>query len=266
MNLSITAPQTRKLAGVVLASVNYGEADLIATFLTGELGLVSALARYGRRSRRRFGGGLLAPGAMAWYDFTLKPESTLAFVEKAEENPRVRRLPPDPVIQALAAFALELVRGFEAPRNPAPASFSLLAGHLSRLALIPDEETARRAALNFSIKYLELAGYGPALNACLACGVPAQAGALGWRWHSASGGLYCPRCPGSGRLVPRGFLARPGEPAAPPEPDELTEAEAFFEELAAHQLGRPLKALGIARRLFKASRSSVFTKGMEETV
>ncbi|MDR3038309.1 MAG: recombination protein O N-terminal domain-containing protein, partial [Candidatus Adiutrix sp.] len=78
----------RKLAAVVLARTNYGEADLIVTFLTRELGLVSALARYGRRSRRRFGGGLLAPGVSAWYEFTLKPQSTLAFVESAEDNPR----------------------------------------------------------------------------------------------------------------------------------------------------------------------------------
>jgi DNA repair protein RecO (recombination protein O) len=234
---------------VVLASVNYGEADLIVTFLTRELGLVNALARHGRRSRRRFGGGLLSPGAMAWYDFTLKPQSTLAFVEKAEENPRARRLPPDPVIQALAAFALELVRGFETPQNPAGASFSLLARHLSRLALGPDEEAARRAALDFSFNYLQLAGFGPSLTSCLVCGAPAEPGIRGWRWHPAAGGLYCPRCPGPGRPVPPGLLVRPGETPVP-DPDGLAEAEAFFEDLAAHQLGRPLKALGVARRLF----------------
>ena len=238
---------------MVLASVNYREADLIVTFLTRELGLLSALARYGRRSRRRFVGGLLAPGAMAWYDFTLKPQSSLAFVEKAEENPRVHRLPPDPVIQALAAFALELVRGFETPLNPAPASFNLLVRHLSRLAQVSEEETARRTALEFSLKYLPLAGFGPALSACLACGAPAGPEGSGWRWHPASGGLYCPRCPGSGRPVPSAFLAvldgtAPAGSAIPG--DELAEAETFFEELAAHQLGRPLKALAVARRLF----------------
>ena len=237
---------------MVLAGVNYGEADLIVTFLTRELGLLSALARYARRSRRRFGGGLLSPGATAWYDFTLKPRSTLAFVERAEENPRVRRLPPDPVIQALAAFALELVRGFETPRNPAEASFDLLVRHLGRLALGPDEETARRAALDFSAAYLRLAGFGPTLASCLACGAPAEPEAAGWRWHPAAGGLYCPGCPGPGRPVPPGLLARPEEGAGLPElgPGELAEAEAFFEGLAAHQLGRPLKALGVARRLF----------------
>ena len=232
---------------MALTSVNYREADLIVTFLTRELGLVNALARHGRRSRRRFGGGLLSPGAMAWYYFTLKPQSSLAFVEKAEENPRVRRLPPDPVIQALAAFALELVRGFERPQNPAPSVFSLLSRHLNHLAEAPDERSARQAALNFSIKYLHLAGFGPALTACLACGGPVGPEDSGWRWHPASGGLYCPRCPGPGRPAPRSFLVSLGEA---PEPSELAEAEAFFEDLAAHQLGRPLKALAAARRLF----------------
>ncbi|GHV56957.1 DNA repair protein RecO [Deltaproteobacteria bacterium] len=240
---------------MVLARTNYGEADLIVTFLTRELGLVSALARYGRRSRRRFGGGLLAPGVSAWYEFTLKPQSTLAFVENAEDNPRARRLPPDPVIQSLAAFALELVRGFETPLNPAEASFNLLVRHLSRLARCPGEEAARLVALDFSSKYLELAGFGPALTSCLVCGAPAGPDGPGWRWDFAAGGLYCPRCPAGsgGRLVPPGILARLGPGRAdPPALDrgDLDEAEAFFENLAAHQLGRPLKALKAARRLF----------------
>ena len=248
----------RKLAAVVLARTNYGEADLIVTFLTRELGLLRALARYGRRSRRRFGGGLLAPGAAAWYDFTLKPQSTLAFVENAEENPRARRLPPDPVIQSLAAFALELVRNFETARNPAEASFRLLVRHLGRLALCRGEEAARLAALDFSAKYLELAGFGPALTACLACGALVETGAPGWRWDPAAAGLFCPRCPGPGRPVPPGLMARLGPAGAQTgRPDltreELAAAETFFEDLAAHQLGRPLKALKTARRLFGTS-------------
>jgi recombinational DNA repair protein (RecF pathway) len=191
---------------------------------------------------------------MAWYDFTLKPQSTLAFVEKAEEAPRARRLPPDPVIQALAAFALELVRNFEAPQNPAAAGFGLLVRHLNRLALGLDEESARRAALDFSAKYLQLAGFGPALTSCLICGAPAEPDTPGWRWHSEAGGLYCPRCHGPGRPVPPRLLSRAGEEKdaefSELSPDELAEAEYFFEGLAAHQLGRPLKAMNVARRLF----------------
>ena len=163
-------PRQRRLAAVVLAKTNYGEADLIVTFLTRELGLLSGLARYGRRSIRRFGGGLLSPGTIAWYDFTIKPNINLAFVERGEENPKAHRLPADPLVQCLAAFALELVRGFEAPGNPAEESFELLVRHLSRLARCQGQWAKRLVSLDFALKYLELAGFSPRLGGCLLCG------------------------------------------------------------------------------------------------
>ncbi|MDR2946534.1 MAG: DNA repair protein RecO [Candidatus Adiutrix sp.] len=251
------APRSKRLAAVVLSRTNYGEADLIVTFLTRELGLVSALARYGRRSLRRFGGGLLSPGASAWYDFTIKPASSLAFVEKGEEDPKAPRLAPDPVVQSLAAFSLEMVRGFEAPGNPAAEAFNLLVRHLGRLARAADERMARLVSLDFSLKYLELAGFGPRLSGCILCGAAPEA-EPGWRWEPAAGGLYCPACAGGaprGRLVSPALLARlspraPGEEYPPLDDRDLAEAELFFEKLAEHHLGRTLKAMKVARRLF----------------
>lgn len=250
----------RRLAAVVLNRVNYGEADLIVTFLTRELGLVSALARYGRRSRRRFGGGLLSPGVRAWFDFTIKPASSLAFVENGEENPGARPLPPDPLIQSLAAFALELVRGFEAPGNPAEESFDLLVRHLGRLARVSGEYQARLLSLDFALKYLELAGFGPRLSGCLYCGTAPEANP-GWRWDPAAGGLICPNCQGlsssRSRPVSTALLARlvPGGAAGelpPLDGHDLAEAELFFERLAEQHLGHALKAMKVARRLMKA--------------
>ncbi len=52
-----TTPQLRTDA-IVVRRVAYGEADLIVTLYTRELGKISALARSARRSRKRFGGGL----------------------------------------------------------------------------------------------------------------------------------------------------------------------------------------------------------------
>lgn len=252
-------PRSRRLAAVVLGRANYGEADLIVTFLTRELGLVSALARYGRRSIRRFGGGLLSPGASAWYDFTIKPGSSLAFVEKGEENPKAPRLAPDPVIQCLAAFSLEMVRGFEAPGNPAEESFNLLVRHLGRMSRVTDERPARLVSLDFSVKYMELAGFGPRLSGCLLCGTIPEP-EPGWRWEPAAGGLYCPRCAPTttrSRAVSPVLLARlgpkePGEDYPALDDRDLAEAELFFEKLAEHHLGYPLKAMKIARRLFSA--------------
>ena len=256
------SPSTRqsRLAAVVLARNNYGEADLIVTFLTREMGLVSALARYGRRSLRRFGGGLLSPGVFAWYDFTFKPHSSLAFVENSEENPKAARLPGEPLVQALAAFALELVRGFEAPGNPAESAFRLLVRHLSRMARVREARTARLLNLDFSLKYLELAGFGPRLGGCLLCGRAPETEA-GWRWDPAAGGLYCPHCldlqPRRGRPVSLELLARlspqgPTGPLPPLRSGDLAEAELFFQKLAEQQLGHSLKAMKAVRQILKS--------------
>lgn len=256
-------PRQRRLAAVVVARTNYGEADLIVTFLTRELGLLSGLARYGRRSIQRFGGGLLSPGTTAWYDFTIKPHTSLAFVERGEENPRARRLPADPLVQCLAAFALELVRGFEAPGNPAKESFELLVRHLSRLARCQDQRCARLVALDFSLKYMELAGFSPRLGGCLVCGSTPEAAEPGWRWDPMAGGIYCPWCQSEsgrrGRPVSPALLIRLGaactEEVLPLSDGDLAEAELFFEKLAAHNLGRPLISLKAARRHFQQKQS-----------
>ncbi len=251
----------RRLAAVVLARIDYGEADLIVTFLTRELGLLKALARYGRRSLRRFGGGLLSPGVSAWYNFTLKPQATLAFVENGEENLKSPRLPADPVRQSLAAFALELARSFETPFNPAPESFRLLVHHLGRLARCSSDEAARLMSLDFVAKYMELAGFGSAFSDCLICGAKTAGTATDWHWDPEAGGLYCPLCLKQAPIRPNCRLVSPailnhlqpqGKDTKLPllTVNDLAEAELFFEKLAEHQLGRSLKAMKAARQFF----------------
>ncbi len=251
-----------KLAAVVLSRINYGEADLIVTFLTREQGLVAALARYGRRSLRRFGGGRLFPGAVAFYDFTFKAQSDLAFVENSEELPWAPPLPKGPEVLSLADYSLELVRSFEAPANPAPEVFRLLVRHLNRLAAIKEVRLARLITLDFALKYLELAGFGPRLAGCVMCGATPQASAH-WRWAPHLGGLYCPEClvgQKLGRPISSALMARfsPNDGVNPwPELSlqDIYEAELFFEKLAEQQLNRSLKAMKVARKLFRGNDS-----------
>lgn len=255
MNDTCTEKRKQRLAAVVLSRTNYSEADLIVTFFTRELGLVNALARYGRRSIKRFGGGLLSPGVAAWYDFTFKPNTDLAFVENAEDNPRAARLPATPLTQTLAAFALELTRSFEAPGNPAEASFILLVRHLSRLARAASPYAARLLSLDFALKYMELAGFGPRLEGCLLCGLTPNA-EPDWHWDPIAGGLYCPTCSPKGdrrvRSISPQLMERLSPIEAPPlplSPEDLAETELFFEKLAEQQLDRPLKSIKALRRL-----------------
>jgi DNA repair protein RecO (recombination protein O) len=191
----IGTPETR-LGAVVLARANSGEADLVVTFLTRELGLVTALAKNARHSLKRFGGGLLSPGRAAWYYFRIRPNADLAFVARGENNPQFPLMPPEPVALALSAWAVELVRSMEAPRNPAELSFNLLVRHLFHLARCSDFTVpaleARRLSLGFTKCYLEIAGFGPNLQSCHECGLPPETGT--WVWDPTKSLIYCPQC------------------------------------------------------------------------
>jgi DNA repair protein RecO (recombination protein O) len=239
---------------VVLSRALSGEADLVATFLTRELGLLTALAKNARKSVRRFGGGLLYPGAAAYYDFRVREGSEFAFVERGEFNPKAPVLPPDPVIQALAAWALELTRAFEAPRNPAPKSFNLLLRHLGALAQIGPEEypylRLRSQSIAFTKLYMELAGFGPDFDHCWVCGSKTSAHA-DYLIEGTDPFVICPACADSypaspGRLLQGTALVQLKgikDLKKPPVFDDegLRALEYFYQSLAASSSGRVFK-------------------------
>ncbi|MDR1870837.1 MAG: DNA repair protein RecO [Deltaproteobacteria bacterium] len=198
--------EERRLPAVVLAKANSGEADLVVTFLTREMGLVTAFAKNARKSVKRFGGGLLSPARAAWFDFRIYPNSDLFLVARGESHPAIPLPSTEPLAMALSSWAVELVKAFEAPRNPAPYSFNLLLRHLIQLAKVPDFTApaleGRRLSLGFTKSYLELAGFGPTLTHCRVCGakpLPSES----WLLNPAEGAAYCPQC-----LAPGGFKVK----------------------------------------------------------
>ena len=259
-------PPPLRLPGVVLARNPRRESDIMATLVTREKGLVSALAKNARQSVRRFGGGLLSPGAVAWYHLRRRPGSPIWFLDKAEPNNRAPVPPPDPIAKALAAWALELVRTFEARDNPAPNSFNLLLRHLSDLAKLADYAppalAARALSLAFTKLYLELAGFGPDLSGCVICG---RVSATTWRFDPSSRGLLCPDCAKisnrraaqSPAALVETLKAIKSHDDAPAFSDDWTKtAEAFFQKLATLESGRSFKSPGVLRQLLSEAPSS----------
>jgi DNA repair protein RecO (recombination protein O) len=250
----------------------------VVTFVTGEKGLITALAKNARQSVRRFGGNLLRPGTAAWYHFRQRPGREVAFVERGEVNPKAPRLPADPICAALAAWALELVRAFEAHENPAQESFKLLLRHLAALSkttdFSPPALEARRLSACFSKRYLELAGFGQATDDCSVCGRPDlrrpdpagpdSPSAQGrWWWDPRTGGLVCSRCaslrgglgltPLSGRLA--AALGSKGglESANSLGEEDIATAENFFRTMASLQSGRRFKSPKVINELLSGA-------------
>jgi len=183
---------------VVLRKVVYGEADLVLTLLSRDLGKLSALARGARSSRRRFGAALELFTVSSVELRAHRGELwTLSSAETAHSFPTIAR---DMGALAHASYGTELVRELSAPEQPEPAVFDLLVDLFRAL----DTRGARADVLRaFELALLADVGLAPALEACAACGRTAESGALdrGALLDPARGGVVCAACAPASRAA-----------------------------------------------------------------
>lgn len=205
---------------LVLDRVPYGDADLVLTLLTRDGGLLSALARSARGSRRRFAGALdLFVVASVVYR-PAGTRGTLASLAGAEPSrafpgifDNLERLEAG---QALLVLARDLLR--DAPVTE--TTFLHVEDALARLA-DATPEAAHREVLRLAVVLLTDLGHAPAAEPCPVCGD--ALGAAGEVTVGSDGGLRCGRCapPGPGR-IPAALLDPDGVAPAPAKDDLLS--------------------------------------------
>jgi DNA repair protein RecO (recombination protein O) len=239
-----------KLTGIVLRTVDTGEADRVVTLLTRERGKVAAYARGARASRRRFGGAL-EPFTLVAAEVRERAASELLGLESVTALESHGGIRGDLARIACAGYAAELARELVRDHEPHEDLFDLLAAYLRLLDVGPARPAALRA---FELGALRAAGLSPRLDACARCGGP-PASDRAARFDPGQGGILCAACasfgaPGTPSLSPGaaaalrrlsegGLGAAPGEPLAPPSGREAREALTAFLE---HHLGRRLQA------------------------
>jgi DNA repair protein RecO (recombination protein O) len=237
---------SRTALGLLLKSVDTGDADRVVTLLTAEHGRFGALARHARASKRRFGPALQP---FCLFEAAWRPKASgLVFLESAHalEFP----LGADPGLEALgsAYLFLELAGELCPAAEPQPAFFELVLGGLRRLG--KGVESAASVRLSVLWGALGLAGLAPSLDACVACGRtwPLEAGALA---PMAAGALCATCAPGCGGVALDSgawqalWQASQGLPQAAPAPQA---EQALLAWLAFH-LGRPLRTADLTARL-----------------
>jgi DNA repair protein RecO (recombination protein O) len=234
-----------KLTGVVLRTVDYGEADRIVALLTAERGKVSAFARNARASRRRFGGAL-EPFTLVAAEARERRGSDLLALQSVSVHRGFGGIRSDLARIACAGYACDLARALVRDAQPHPALLSLLVEYLGLLDASPALPTALRA---FELGALQGAGLMPRLSACARCGagIGDRDGRL--PFDPAEGGVLCSACaaaasPAAPRLsvgtalalarLQAGGLAAAGEALAPAAGLEAREALSRFIE---HHLG-----------------------------
>jgi DNA repair protein RecO (recombination protein O) len=239
-----------KLTGIVLRTVDTGEADRVVTFLTRERGKVAAFARGARASRRRFGGSL-EPFTLVSAEVRERPSSELLGLDSVTPLEAFGGIRDDLARIACAGYAAELARELVRDHEPHEDLFDLLAAYLAALAAGPARPAGLRA---FELGALRAAGLSPRLDACARCGGPAPEGARA-RFDPGQGGILCEPCgpyaaPGAPslsapaalallRLSQAGLARADAEPLSPPAGREARDALTAFVE---HHLGRRLQA------------------------
>ena len=180
---------------LVVKTVEVGESDVVATFVTEQIGKVGAIVRGARKGSKRIGGAL-------------EPVHTVAIVleDRGKElatlkEATIARVRPG-VVSDLAALdaagiALRWARHLFPPRTPEPGGWRVLVSLLDALDAGRPPRIELAAA---GLLLLTAVGYSLDLERCVACGRPCpeeKAACV----DPARGGLVCMSCGGASTVV-----------------------------------------------------------------
>ncbi len=250
---------------VVVRRGPYREADLVVTLVTRDFGKLAALARSGRKSRRRFGAALESYRLLR---ARLRLGRGMAHLVEATVLEDYGTLGQSLGRLALAGYFCELVRETLPEEQPEPAVFELLVSGLRLLSEIPPTRTFVRV---FELRLLDLLGMAPETKRCVApgCGRRADHPDGDWAFSVALGGVVCPDCRRRiGRVLPMAGdgiallqkLSRRslGEAAHMEEiPRALNDdIQRALEALLLDHIGHPLKSVAFIRQLQAARKET----------
>lgn len=235
-------------AALLVRSVTYGEADVVATFFTESDGIVGAVVRGARRSTKRFGGAL-----EPIHEIVIRVEDRGRELGALKEA-RVSR-PRLGIVGSLSSMdlagrALRWVRHLCPARTPERQVWSALGAYLELLDASPADDVAQEGLVAFGLRLLGETGYGLDFERCVRCGKPCPEGKSAF-CDPGGGGLVCMRCGGSRRAIGgsvRSLAARLARDARPPggssSADRRDLLEVVEEAMAAHADFDPLKRGG----------------------
>jgi DNA repair protein RecO (recombination protein O) len=156
--------QTTECEAIVLAAMDYGEADRIVTLFTREYGKVRGIARNGKKSVKRFGAAL---EIFVRLRLSLVLKEGLCSLRNADIMTVFPRIRADLAKIGYAGYACEVVDRFLPEALCNPRLFRLLAAYLEHLDAFPPRADDRRF---FEVNLLNIVGYRLSLDRCERCG------------------------------------------------------------------------------------------------
>lgn len=252
--------------GVVLRTTPLRESDLLVVLLTAEHGRITAVARGGRKSQRRFAGALQLL-VLGRYQLGRPPRGELWNLESADIVRDWHGVASDVLAVAHASYIAELAGALLPTETPEPHALELVVALWDVLAAGGPSPAVLRT---IEIALLDLAGHRPALDACAACGRSELDAAV---FDPIRGGAICRTCAAISRNagvrpIDAGALAYLRAAAAVDSPSdarvldsdarftpgERTAAREALVAMAVHLVGKPLKSLEYIAKLASAGR------------
>lgn len=239
---------------VILAVLDYGEADKISTLFTREHGKIKGIARNAKKSRKRFGGALEIFARLRLQVVLRENLSHLHGADVITIFPHIRE---DFLKIGYAGYACELVDRFLPEAQANLRLYRLLVSYLEHLDSSPCCADDRRF---FEVNLLNIIGYRPTLENCTHCGVALNA-VPGLRYSPQYNGISCSNCIRTGREISPLTVSllnsslQTGRFGAVRFPDAtLGEAGDMLDSIIASHLDRPLHSLSFLREALRIER------------
>ncbi len=249
--------QRSAASSILLRRLAYGDYDLILTLLTDRFGKLSLIAKYAKKSTKRFA-GILEPFAVLNIVFSRSRKKGMAVLQEASLARPFSRIRTDIMATAYASYWVELVDTWLEEGHRQRQLYRLLEFSLDRL----DEGKTPVALLSilFQIRFLHLAGLSPELERCSKCHCKLhQQGRSRLMVDHAAGGVVCSSCGringlhlALGTVKQLQWLNQEALDKALRirfSPPSLEEATLFLEDFVPYHLGRSPKSLKVLRQL-----------------
>ena len=242
---------------ILIRRLEYGDFDLIITFLTLQHGKMTVIAKSAKKSTKRFSGVL---ELFSLLDIVVSSSKGLPVLTEASLSSPLNHIRRDISKTAFASYWSELVNDTLEEGSQQVAVFQLLDYMLKALDAgeMPDEVLS----ILFQMRLLTLSGLCPNLNYCCTCHSDmADTGQYKINVDLAKGGVVCEDCTpySSGqRCLSKGTikqlqwlntceLNKAGRIRF--SPAAVQESQAFLEAFVPYHLGREPKSLKFLRRL-----------------
>jgi len=182
--------------GIVLRTFSYGEADLLVTYLTRDLGLRKAFAKSPRKMKSRFGSSL-EPFTCARIAFFGREDAALPRLTQSDIIRPFQGVRESLSSMLMLSALAELTISFLKEGARSEEAFVLFREVLEMM----EEDPRRIFPLLFRVRFLGLKGYLPSLRGCAKCGREASS------FYPSQGSVMCGAC-----VSRAGLRTEAGEP------------------------------------------------------